>query len=82
MADTEELRRLVLHAVDLLEGVKPTLNAEQVNASDHREGVRCAAIRRATEEVAAIAYAKGVLSMVAACMAVEASAKEAPDGDV
>jgi len=71
MADTEELRRLVVHAADLLDNVDPAVSAKLMGNMTTDGGKRNDVWARTAQEIAAIAHAKAVLRMVAACMAVE-----------
>lgn len=74
MASSEELRRLVLHAADQLDGVDIAPSFERL--SERLTGIGAGAEREQHVDVlvaatAAIAQAKATLRLVAACMAVE-----------
>lgn len=69
MADTAEMRRLMLHAADLLDAQDPSENADAVAqycaiTSRVRE-----AAERATAQAVANGFAIGILRMVAAAVA-------------
>lgn len=69
MADTAEMRRLMVHAADLLDACDPTENAEAAIQNSHSSEVRAVIVRQATEQAAAMGTASTVLRMVAAAMA-------------
>lgn len=77
MASSEEMRRLVLHAAELLAMCEPMNNAREIDRISVSSDTRRASYTRAVNEVVAIATAVTTLRLVAACMAVEDP--EAPD---
>lgn len=69
VANTAEMRHLMLLAADLLDKCDPMANAAMVEEFTSRASVRHEATDRAVAEVAAIATARTVLRMVAAAVA-------------
>ncbi len=71
MASSEEMRRLVLHAAELLAMCEPMENYRVIREYASSSTTRVRSQTRAVNEVAAIATAVTTLRLVAACMAVE-----------
>lgn len=74
MADSEEMRRLILHAADRLAEEDPAPTFEELlrQMSGHSEAVqRQTQVRRLRSLTAAMVLAESTLRMVAACMGVE-----------
>lgn len=68
MSQTSEMRRLVLHAADML-AKAPTQAVTYAAAANIHESERRDLVSEARQVAAAMALAEGTLRMVAACMA-------------
>lgn len=71
MADVEELRNLATHAAQLLKGAGPERLMDTCYTVGQSQDVRSLYGRQVTGAIAAMAYAAGILEMVAACMSTE-----------
>ncbi len=69
MADTAEMRRLMVHAADLLDACDLAENAEEAVQVAHSSEVRAVIVRQAAQTAVAMGTASTVLRMVAAAMA-------------
>lgn len=76
MADTAEMRRLMLHAADLLDAQDPGANAAMVADYSSLRGKVIEAAERATAQAVANGMASMVLRMVAAAVADEPEVRE------
>jgi hypothetical protein len=78
MADMSELRNLALHAAQRLEDEFPLRLTDWTYTVGQSDDTRTAYGRQLTGAIVAMAYAKGVLEMVAACMITDDSPGPSP----